>query len=117
MPYNAAMRNGNVPLWQGRRPHIKKGVGTTNFPVLWSNALKPVSGAVGATLTASTGNWVGPLLTFSKQWYRNDSVISGATNASYSVIATDSGKTVACRIIATNKYGDAYLAASLPILA
>jgi hypothetical protein len=117
MPYNAAVRAGGVGLWANRRPHIKKGAGTTNYPALWSNSLKPVSGAVGNMLTASTGAWVGPLLTYSRQWLRNDSAISGATNASYSVIATDSGKTIACRVTATNKYSESYLVASLPILA
>jgi len=56
-------------------------------------------------------------LTVARQWLRDGLAIANATNASYSVIATDSGRTVGCKVSVTSKYGVAYLTASLPVLA
>jgi hypothetical protein len=57
-------------------------------------------------LTASTGLWAGPSLTFSRQWYRDSATIAGQTGASYQCVAADSGHTIACRVVASNKYSN-----------
>lgn len=118
MGYNAAARAGNFGLWAARQPHIRQASNTAYFPSVWSNAAKATIASVGNMLTASSGVWIGPSLTIQRQWLRNDATISGATNNSYSVVAADSGKTVGCKILATNKYSENYLlAATLPVLA
>jgi hypothetical protein len=48
---------------------------------------------------------------------RDAATIAAATNASYTLVAADSGHTVECKVSATNKYGVGYMLASLPILA
>jgi hypothetical protein len=67
-----------------------------------SNTTPPtISGTaqVGQTLTASQGSWTGsPTPTLSEQWQRNTGSgfanISGATGASYKLVAADQGATV-----------------------
>lgn len=59
---------------------------------------------VGRTLSCDPGTWTGsPALTYA--WLRNGSVISGATNATYTVVASDEGTTLRCRVSATNAGG------------
>ena len=54
-------------------------------------------------------------LTVGRQWLRDGSAIPNATNTSYSVIATDSARTVGCKVSLRSKYGMAYMIASLPL--
>jgi hypothetical protein len=118
MPYDRAMRAGNVALWNGRQPHIRAGSATAYFPMIYSSGAKLASGSQGQTLTCSSGQWIGPALTISRQWARDASTIPNATAASYVLSAADSGKTILCTVYASNRYGQAYmLTQSLPILA
>lgn len=120
MPYNQAMRAGNVPLFAQRRPHLAdpgQTNFTVNFPAIYSAGTKLASGSQGATVVCSTGQWLGQNLTFLRQWYRNGATIANQTNASYVLVSTDSGKTVSCKVVATNKYAEAYMEATLPVLA
>ena len=58
---------------------------------------------IGSTLTCSNGTWTGiPAPTFTYQWYRGDSPISGATSASYVTQNADLGQSITCRVTATN---------------
>ena len=75
------------------------------------NSVAPViSGTqtVGQTLTSTTGTWTGiPAPTFTYQWYRGASLISGATSSTYVLVQADAGNTTAikCVVTATNSAG------------
>ncbi len=58
--------------------------------------------AVGSTLNASTGAFVGGGLTYSYLWLRDGSPISGATGATYTVVAADAGHALSVQVTATN---------------
>jgi hypothetical protein len=59
------------------------------------------------TLTCSTGTWnAAPLpITYAYQWYKNGSIISGATNSTYVVLSADVGSTLKCTVTASNAVG------------
>jgi hypothetical protein len=61
---------------------------------------------VGSTLTTSDGTWTGaPAPTFSYQWQRVTTDISGATSSTYVVQSADGGSTIRCVVTATNPLG------------
>jgi hypothetical protein len=66
-----------------------------------------VTGAVrvGSTATCSV-TWTGAT-TSSRQWLRNGTAIPGATAATYRPAASDLGRTLSCRVTATNTWGTA----------
>jgi hypothetical protein len=57
------------------------------------------TGAVGTTLTGSTGMWLDGV-SFSTQWYRNGSAASDS-DSSYTILPSDLGKTLVFRVIAS----------------
>ena len=70
------------------------------------------TGAVGATLTASSGGWSGsPTPTFTYQWVRCDAsggacaAITGETGSTYVVASADVGKTLRVAVTASNSDG------------
>lgn len=73
------------------------------------NTVAPaVSGTatVGSTLTTTDGTWTGaPAPTFTYQWQRGTTNISGATSSTYVVQLGDVGNTVRCVVTATNTLG------------
>ena len=74
----------------------------TLAPVISGNAL------VGSTLTLdSPGSWNGSApITYTYQWYRGASSISGATNTTYTTQSpADIGQVITCHVTATNVYG------------
>lgn len=74
------------------------------------------AGTVGAQYASSTGTWQAPTPTYTRQWLRNGANIAGATAASYTVVAADSGTTLSCRITATNPNGSTPIVSnSVPI--
>ena len=57
----------------------------------------------GFTLTTTNGTWTGaPAPTFSYQWQRVTTNISGATSSTYVLVAADVGNTIRCVVTATN---------------
>ena len=57
----------------------------------------------GQTLTTTNGTWTGaPAPTFTYQWQRVTTNISGATSSTYVLVAADVGNTIRCVVKATN---------------
>jgi len=101
---------------------VTLSVTTTSRPVLGnggggggaippSNTVAPVlSGTptVGQTLSCSTGTWLGTLpITYTYQWKRGVSNISGATSSTYTLVQADALQTITCDVTATNVVGSA----------
>ena len=58
---------------------------------------------VGQTLSTTNGTWTGvPTPTFTYQWQRVTTNISGATSSTYVLVAADAGNTIRCVVTATN---------------
>jgi len=94
-----------------------EGVGTAT-----SNAISPIlgvpynlvapvasgTGQVGQTLSTTNGSWQGlATITFSYQWRRDASDISGATSSTYTLVADDYATDIDCVVTATNSLGSA----------
>ena len=57
----------------------------------------------GQTLSTTNGTWTGaPAPTFTYQWQRVTTNISGATSSTYVLVAADVGNTIRCVVTATN---------------
>jgi hypothetical protein len=63
--------------------------------------------ATGETITSDHGTWTGTGITYAYQWYRGVSPITGETAASYTLLVTDEGANITCRVTATNGGGSA----------
>lgn len=62
----------------------------------------------GETITSGSGTWTGvPSPTFTYQWQRDSSDISGATTPSYTLQVADETHSIRCRVSATNVAGTA----------
>jgi len=93
---------------------------TATVPGPPNTAPPAISGqaVVGQTLTASQGTWTGTGLTFAYQWRRCDTAgaqcadISGATAATYALVAADSGKTIRVAVTAKNATGETTVASA-----
>lgn len=89
------------------------GTATSNgiaIPAAPVNTVAPVvttdgTPATGETVTCSTGTWTGTGITYTYQWYRGASAISGETTSSYVLAVTDEGASITCRVTATNGGG------------
>lgn len=79
--------------------------------VLPINTIAPViSGTVtvGSVLTSTTGTWEGAEpITYTYQWLRNGSNISGATSSTYTLVVADVDSNISCQVTATNSAGSA----------
>jgi hypothetical protein len=63
-------------------------------------------GGVGETLTCNHGEWTGTAeITYSYEWLLGGSSISGAAGSTLVVEASYEGKSVACKVTATNSVG------------
>jgi len=62
---------------------------------------------VGQTLSTTNGTWTNSPSTFSYQWYRGATLISGATNSTYVLVQADAGQNIKCTVTATNSAGSA----------
>ena len=71
-----------------------------------ANTVAPVvsgSVTVGQTLSTTNGTWTGtPTPTFTYQWQRVTTNISGATSSTYVTVAADVGNTIRCVVTGTN---------------
>ena len=65
---------------------------------------------VGDTLSLTGGAWTGYGYTTTYQWNRSGTAISGATAATYTLVAADAGQTITCAITRTNIRGAATVA-------
>lgn len=82
------------------------------YPEYPVNTVAPtISGSAtqGNTLTATTGTWnsnaaYGPT-SYSYQWRRGTSDISGATSSTYATVLADVGNAISCRVTANNNRG------------
>ena len=104
----------SVKLTSGNVIAYKKQSGYKEVPsadVAPENITAPsVTGTavVGETLTTTDGTWTGtPEPTFSYQWYRGATLISGATNNTYTLVSADAGQNIKCTVTATNTAGSA----------
>jgi Fibronectin type III domain len=74
-----------------------------NAPV---NTVTPAvtgTATVGQTLSTTNGTWTGvPTPTFTYQWQRAGSNISGATSSTYTLVAADASNTIRCIVTAIN---------------
>jgi hypothetical protein len=88
-------------------------------PVVATNGTLPSIGGVahvGQTLAGSAGVWTGSApISYAYQWRRNGAAISGATAASYVLVAGDLGATIALSVVATNPAGSSAPALSAGI--
>jgi len=68
-----------------------------------ASAVPSISGTpkVGQSLTASSGTWPAPGLTFGYQWQRAGAPIGGATSSTYAVTTADVGKAITVTVVAT----------------
>ena len=70
------------------------------------NTVAPVvsgTATIGQTLSTTNGTWTGaPAPTFTYQWQRVTTNISGATSSTYVLVAADVGNTIRCVVKATN---------------
>ncbi len=75
------------------------------------NLVAPVAsgtGQVGQTLSTTDGSWQGlGAITFTYQWRRDASDISGATSSTYTLVADDYATDIDCVVTATNSLGSA----------
>lgn len=75
----------------------------TSAPV---NTVAPVvsgTATFGQTLSCTTGTWTGiPTPTYTYQWQRVTTPISGATSSTYVLVQADVGSTIRCVVTATN---------------
>jgi len=94
-----------------------EGTGTAT-----SNAISPILGVpynlvapvasgtaqVGQILSTTNGSWQGiATITFTYQWRRDASDISGATSSTYTLVADDYATDIDCVVTATNSLGSA----------
>lgn len=111
--------------------------GSLNTGAVPVNTVAPVvsgtnspPGAVGETLSCTTGSWTNSPTSYSYQWYRavtdassppepiadGDNwvgvAISGATSSTYVLVAADEGEFIFCDVIATNGSGSSLVKSS-----
>ncbi|MET0951652.1 MAG: hypothetical protein ABWX57_00090 [Aeromicrobium sp.] len=78
--------------------------GGTPVTAVRNTAAPTVSGTgqVGAALQATTGTWTPTGTSVALQWLRNGTPVSGATSATYTVVAADAGAAISVRATGTH---------------
>lgn len=61
----------------------------------------------GTTLRCDLGTWTNSPTSYAVQWYRNGTLLAGATSATYRVGTLDDGATLVCVVTAANAGGSA----------
>ena len=86
-----------------------KGSSRNSTGVAPSNVIAPlISGVtvVGYSLSTTNGSWIGESpITYTYQWYRGATLITGETSSSYTLVNADEGQSMTCVVTATNAYG------------
>ncbi|CAB4175234.1 hypothetical protein UFOVP961_137 [uncultured Caudovirales phage] len=72
-------------------------------------------GITGSILTASTGSWSDNPTSYSYQWVRSSTDISGFTSNTYTLTTGDIGNNISCRVTAINLTGSSIPAVSSSI--
>ena len=93
-----AVKNGEYYLAEGEPPPKAAAAPPVNVDV-------PYVEAMGQTASCTMGNWNGEPTSYAYAWQRDGMAISGATAASYPMVAADSGKAIGCIVTATNSAG------------
>lgn len=72
-----------------------------------NTTLPAISGTltVGQTLTTTNGTWTGVSPTYTRQWFRGNHPIPGATATTRVLAAADAGFRMSCRVTATDVNG------------
>jgi len=72
-------------------------------PILTNTAAPAITGtaATGQTLTVSNGTWSTTPDSYSRQWKRGGTAISGATSQTYVLVPADEGQAITCTVTAT----------------
>jgi hypothetical protein len=89
----------------------------TQFALVPVKTAAPVisgTAQVGQTLTATAGTWANTPTSYTYQWNRGGTAISGAASSTYVPVAADVGSTLAVSVIATNGSGSSAPATSAP---
>lgn len=80
-----------------------------NFPTSTQGPIISGNNSVGSILSVSSGTWTQDIAyaptSYSYQWKRNGSDISGATGTSYTTTSSDSGQTLSATVTAVNNRG------------
>jgi hypothetical protein len=80
-----------------------------NFPTNTQGPIISGNNNVGATISVSSGIWTQDIAyiptSYSYQWKRNGSDISGATGSNYTTTSSDSGQTLTATVTAINQRG------------
>jgi hypothetical protein len=90
------------------------GAGGVSIPAPVNTVSPSISGTteVGETLTVSNGTWSGSVDSYSYQWLRDGSPISGATSSTYTPVVADSGATISAEVTANGPDASATASAS-----
>jgi hypothetical protein len=64
-----------------------------------------VDGSLGDVASVTNGTWNGAPTGYTYQWRRNNTNIGGATAATHTIVALDSGNDLSCNVTATNAGG------------
>ena len=114
-------KNNNIGWGQGAvnndiswgSVHADSWAGDTDIvgSIAPSNTIAPVisgTNTIGSILTTTNGTWSGTLpITYTYQWLRNGSNISGATSSTYTLVVADRNANISCQVTATNSLGSA----------
>ena len=88
--------------------------GAFNVSIPVNTVAPAISGTaqVGQTLTTTNGTWDNAPSSYTYQWTRNGSNISGATSSTYNTVAADMGTLIRCEVTAINAGGPSLPAVS-----
>ena len=96
----------DVTASNGVAPDATAGSNTLTManytPVITVNPVISGSTSLGSTLTTTNGTWTNSPTTFTYQWFRGASPISGATNSTYVTVVADSTASITCQVTASN---------------
>ena len=94
---------------------LSGGEGVPTAPAVANTHAPAVTGTPrpGAVLTCSTGTWSGKPNSFAYSWTRDGKAIPGASAASYTVLAGDTGHAIGCIVTARNAGGE-YVLQGIP---